>query len=80
MRLPAFVTRLFMWMRRQLPDLNPKSLLPVSLEATKGAIILGNKTTESLLMAQFAAAEGTYGIVQVCAILMCTSSVLICCL
>ena len=42
------------------------SLLPVSIEAEKGAIILGNKTTESLLMAQFAEAEGTYGIVQVC--------------
>lgn len=51
-------------MRRQLPDLDPKNLLPISFEVLKGSITMGNHTTESLLMGQFRRAYGTYGIVQ----------------
>lgn len=65
LRFPSFLDRFYAWSRRQLPDLNPKSLLPISLEASKGAITMGNHTTESLLLAQFTFASGTYGIVQV---------------
>ncbi len=63
--MPKFLQRVVAWFRRQLPDLDLKSLLPISFDATKGAILLGNHTTENLLLAQFTSASGTYGIVQV---------------
>ncbi|KLO15399.1 hypothetical protein SCHPADRAFT_995885 [Schizopora paradoxa] len=62
--MPKFLQRIFAWFRRQMPDLDVKNLLPISFDATKGAILLGNHTTENLLLAQFASASGTYGIVQ----------------
>jgi hypothetical protein len=52
------------WFKRQLPSLDPKDLLPVGIEATKGAIVCGNGSTPSLLVAEFSKAEGTFGIVQ----------------
>lgn len=63
-QLPSFVDRLSFWARRQLPDLNPRNLLPLSFEAVKGAITMGNHTTESLLLGQFSRAYGTFGIIQ----------------
>src|SRR6202042_1277483 len=39
-------------------------LLPIGIEATKGAIVCGNGSTPSLLVAEFSKAEGTFGIVQ----------------
>ncbi|KAL5523541.1 hypothetical protein ACEPAG_7714 [Sanghuangporus baumii] len=61
---PSFISTFSSWLRRQLPDLDPKHLLPISFEAVKGSITMGNHTTESLLMAQFTRASGTYGVVQ----------------
>jgi hypothetical protein len=52
------------WFKRQLPSLDPKDLLPIGIEATKGAIVCGNGSTPSLLVAEFSKAEGTFGIVQ----------------
>jgi hypothetical protein len=52
------------WLKRQLPNLDPKDLLPIGIEATKGAIVCGNGSTPSLLVAEFSQAEGTFGIVQ----------------
>ncbi|KAI5121559.1 hypothetical protein M0805_000740 [Coniferiporia weirii] len=63
-RFPSFLRRLVGRIKHQLPDLDPKSLLPLSFEATKGAITMGNHTTQNLFMAQFVQASGTYGIVQ----------------
>ena len=63
-QLPSFVDRFSSWIRRQLPDLNPRNLLPLSFETVKGAITMGNHTTESLLLGQFTRAYGTFGIVQ----------------
>ena len=67
-RSPSFFKRFMAWIKLQLPHLDPMNLLPVSLEATKGAIICGNPSTPSLLVADFSRAEGTYGIVKVCRI------------
>jgi hypothetical protein len=53
-----------MWLKRQLTSLDPKNLLPIGIEATKGAILCGNGSTPSLLVAEFSKAEGTFGIVQ----------------
>ncbi|THH07232.1 hypothetical protein EW145_g3529 [Phellinidium pouzarii] len=63
-RVPSFFSRFTRRIKRHLPDLDPKNLLPLSFTATKGAITMGNHTTENLFMAQFARATGTYGIVQ----------------
>ncbi|OSD07084.1 hypothetical protein PYCCODRAFT_793525 [Trametes coccinea BRFM310] len=63
-RTPTFVKRGVSWMQKQLPNLDPKDLLPISLEVVKGAITIGNASTPNLLAAEFQRAEGTYGIVE----------------
>ncbi|KAJ3826303.1 hypothetical protein F5880DRAFT_1610366 [Lentinula raphanica] len=62
-RTPAFLTNLIAWVREQLPNLDPKDLLPLGLHVAKGAIICGNPSTPNLLVAEFQRAEGTFGIV-----------------
>ncbi|CDO69204.1 hypothetical protein BN946_scf185042.g106 [Trametes cinnabarina] len=61
---PTFVKRGASWVQSQLPNLDPKDLLPISLEIVKGAITIGNASTPNLLAAEFQRAEGTYGIVE----------------
>lgn len=61
---PPFIQTVLLWLKRQLPSLDPKDLLPIGIEATKGAIICGNGSTPSLLVAEFSKTEGTFGIVQ----------------
>ncbi|KAI1795480.1 hypothetical protein LXA43DRAFT_1178514 [Ganoderma leucocontextum] len=61
---PTFVKRCIAWVQSQLPSLDPKHLLPISIEVTKGAITIGNASTPNLLVAEFRRAEGTYGIVE----------------
>ena len=39
--------------------------MPISIEVTKAAIVIGNDATPSLLIAEFERSEGTYGIVPV---------------
>lgn len=51
-------------MKEQLPSLDPKDLLPVGIDATKCAIVCGNGSTPSLLVAEFQRTDGTFGIVQ----------------
>ncbi|RPD53525.1 hypothetical protein L227DRAFT_535889, partial [Lentinus tigrinus ALCF2SS1-6] len=63
-RTPTWVKRAANWVRQQMPNLDPKDLLPISLEVTKGAITIGNASTPNLLIAEFQRAEGTYGIVE----------------
>ena len=53
-------------LRQQMPSLDPKDLLPLGIEVRKGAIVVGNESTPTLLCADFKSAEGTYGIVPVC--------------
>ena len=52
-------------MKHQLPNLDPKDLLPFGIEVIKGAIICGNSSTPNLLVAEFQRSEGTFGIVEV---------------
>lgn len=51
--------------KRQLPNLDPKDLLPIGIEVAKGAIICGNASTPELFVAEFRSTRGTYGIVPV---------------
>lgn len=70
LRLPVVFQRAWHWVRRQLPTLDPKDLLPLGIEVTKGAIICGNPSTPNLLVAEFGRTEGMFGIVQVRAIIL----------
>ncbi|KAF7361830.1 hypothetical protein MVEN_00527500 [Mycena venus] len=63
-QLPVAFQRAWHWVRRQLPTLDPKDLLPLGIEVTKGAIICGNPSTPNLLVAEFRRTEGMFGIVQ----------------
>jgi hypothetical protein len=65
---PDFIKVALSWIGRQLPNLDPKDLLPVGIEATNSAIICGNPSTPELLVSEFRKAEGTYGLVPVCAL------------
>lgn len=53
------------WFRQQLPNLDPKDLLPIGIEVTEGSIICGNTSTPSLLVAEFRRSSGTFGVVPV---------------
>ncbi|KAJ7497366.1 hypothetical protein FB451DRAFT_229194 [Mycena latifolia] len=64
LRLPVAVQKAWQWVRRQLPTLDPKDLLPLGIQVTKGAIICGNPSTPTLLVAEFQKTEGMFGIVQ----------------
>jgi hypothetical protein len=66
MSTPEFIKAAIFWIKRQLPYLDPKDLLPVAIEATNSAIICGNPSTPQLLVSEFRKAEGTYGLVPVC--------------
>ncbi|KAI0705009.1 hypothetical protein C8T65DRAFT_728083 [Cerioporus squamosus] len=63
-RTPTWIKRVGNWVRDQMPNLDPKDLLPISFEVTKGAVTIGNASTPNLLVAEFRRAEGTYGIVE----------------
>ncbi|KAF7288717.1 hypothetical protein HMN09_01377700 [Mycena chlorophos] len=64
LRVPAVLQRAWYWIRQELPTLDPKDLLPLGIEVTKGAIIIGNPSTPNLLVAEFKRTEGMFGIVQ----------------
>lgn len=49
-----------------MPSLDPKDLLPLGIEVSKGVVVVGNESTPTLLRADFKSAEGTYGVVPVC--------------
>ena len=63
--VPLSVRNTILWFRRQLPSLDPKDLLPLGLEVTKGAITCGNSSTPNLLVAEFQRTQGAFGIVEV---------------
>ena len=65
-RTPKFLKGWIIALRQQMPSLDPKDLLPLGIEIRKGAIVVGNESTPTLLCADFKSAEGTYGIVPVC--------------
>ncbi len=64
-RTPNVVKKSLTWTRKQLPNLDPKDLLPIGVEVYKAAIVCGNNGTPSLLVAEFEQADGTYSIVPV---------------
>ena len=63
--MPSFVVKGLSWIRNQMPSFDSKDLLPLGIKIQKGAIILGNASTPTLLVAEFQNAIGTYGVVPV---------------
>jgi len=66
-RLPAAVSNALSWLKCQFPKFDIDVLLPIGLEAMKGAIVCGNPSTPELLVAQFYHVDGLYGFVKVIA-------------
>ena len=62
---PPIIHAAINWVKRQLPYLDPKDLLPISIEISKLAIVCGNQSTPSLMVAECHRADGTFGIVRV---------------
>ncbi|KAF7969728.1 hypothetical protein HWV62_26142, partial [Athelia sp. TMB] len=61
---PRFLVRTYRWLKKQMPNLDPKDLLPIGISAMRGVIIVGNGSTPNLLVTEFQKAEGSFGIVQ----------------
>jgi hypothetical protein len=62
---PKFLLNFAQWLRGQLPDLDAKDLLPVSIECFNGGIVCGNMATSNILVAEFNRADGIFGTVPV---------------
>jgi len=62
---PSVFRNALEWLRSQLPRIEFKDLLPISMEVEKGVIMCGNASTPNLLVAEYKKAEGTYGVVPV---------------
>ncbi|KAG6832605.1 hypothetical protein H0H92_014441 [Tricholoma furcatifolium] len=63
-RVPRRLQKALAWVKGQLPSLDPKDLLPLGIEITKGAITCGNNSTPTLLVAEFRRSEGSFGLVN----------------
>jgi hypothetical protein len=66
LRKQTFVYRWIDYLSGQLPTLDPKDLLPLSVNITKAIIICGNAATPNLLVMDAQKADGVIGIVPVC--------------
>ncbi|TFK25683.1 hypothetical protein FA15DRAFT_334222 [Coprinopsis marcescibilis] len=64
LRVPEIVRNAYRWVKNQLPNLDPKDLLPLGIDVTKGVIVLGNPSTPNLLVAEFQNAHGNFGVVS----------------
>lgn len=64
-RIPSVIRNAIAWIRIQLPQLDPKDLLPLGIDVERGVIIIGNPSTPSLLVAEFRHAVGNYGALPV---------------
>lgn len=64
LRVPATIQQVFTWFKQQMPVLDPKELLPLGIQVSKGVITCGNLSTPSLLVAEFSVCQGSFGITQ----------------
>lgn len=58
-----FRTTVVGWLANIKPDFH--EVLPIDVVAVRGAIVLGNASTPSLLVARFSQADGSYSIISV---------------
>lgn len=64
-KAPPIVHAALNWVKRQMPYIDSKDLLPISILAFKCAILCGNTATPTLMVAECHSAYGTFGIVPV---------------
>jgi hypothetical protein len=64
-RVPRVADRILAWVKRQLPSLNIRDLLPIGFEVHKAVTICGNASTPSLLILECQKAAGVAGVVPV---------------
>ena len=55
-------SRVWAWIVSKLPRIDLNDLLPIALEATHGAIMLGNASTPSLFTVTFKSGKGSYSL------------------
>ncbi|KAF9227418.1 hypothetical protein BS17DRAFT_747957 [Gyrodon lividus] len=63
-KAPPIIHAALKWIKRQMPYLDPKDLLPISIEVFNLAVVCGNPSTPNLMIAECNRAEGTFGIVR----------------
>jgi hypothetical protein len=68
LRLPRFdiPSQIWSWLMSQLPTFNFNDLLPIALQAKRGAIMLGNSSTPVVFTARFKSGHGIYCLQPVC--------------
>jgi hypothetical protein len=49
-----------------MPEIDFNEILPVGLQFRKGALVIGNDSTPSILIMDIAGGTGSYGVTQVC--------------
>ncbi|KAI6040347.1 hypothetical protein EDC04DRAFT_2894324 [Pisolithus marmoratus] len=62
-KAPPIIHAALNWVKRQMPYIDPKALLPLSIEAFKCSITCGNPSTPSLMIVECHRTNGTFGIV-----------------
>lgn len=62
-KAPPIIHAALNWVKCQLPYIDAKALLPVSIEAFKCSITCGNPSTPSLMIVECSRTNGTFGIV-----------------
>ena len=64
-KAPPIIYAALNWIKCQMPYIDSKDLLPISIVAFKCAIVCGNASTPTLMVAECHSANGTFGIVPV---------------
>lgn len=57
-----FPSKIWSWLKSFAPTFDLNDLLPISLEAKRGAIVLGNASTPTIFTVRFGTGSGTYNI------------------
>ena len=57
----AIVDAFGVWLRAQMPTFELRDFLPISIDITRGAVVVGNDSTHTILIGGFNRADGTFG-------------------
>ncbi|KAG9316547.1 hypothetical protein JVU11DRAFT_2597 [Chiua virens] len=63
-KTPPIVHAAINWIKRQMPYLDTRDFLPISIEVSKLAVVCGNSSTPSFMVVECHRADGTFGIVR----------------
>jgi hypothetical protein len=57
----AIVNAIGVWLSAQVPTFELHDLLPIGINIIRGAIVVGNDSTPTILIGDFKRADGTFG-------------------